>query len=690
MKILRTGITLLAGLAILCATILAGKAAALNPTTGPLVTANAPLLNKFVYIPLIKSNGSQPTPIPTPTPIPPTTSADDWTQQAHDALHTGYTPETVPTPWHWKWAWNGPTATGGVISGKIGLVRNSQPVTGGGRVYIAAGAHGVYALDSNTGGQDWNINPGGEIDSTPAYDAASDALFVVSSNGFLYKLNAANGQTTGSFNGGATSTLPLPPALYAGRVYFSMGTHVYAVNKDTLASAWAYDAGSPVDTPPAYSPATGLVIANSDDLYVHAIHDSNGARAWRVKPTSLAPGNPGANNPDAQVTYGWPVIADTHGLVLVRYQLNWQTLWTWSPWPTSNSQMRFNLTSRPDQQALYALHLSDGSNAFMTDDGNGGFGDNGKLDMGPQPVVKHFSDGTEVAYVVMRGAGCINTPCDGRYDSHFGEMELDSTTVSGFQAGDVRFMQNSFFPTDEQPSLTMSGSDLFGGHWMFGIGSQIVDRSASKGASSGSPITTTNLPTIITSASNCAFSASHYCPNGLIQDGDARSLPAGFYIYYNSGMVYNQYFRGSSSWIVSGNTVYFASNDGAIIALQTGAPALAATVAQTVIQHKAPAPVLDSPIPYTQALQNAGSVAEVQGQIKYIFNNGKDVLLGFQNPHQGAFAALIMASDWKNFSEMPDNFYKIGQTISVQGLIDWYEGDPVIYVHGPSQIQVLK
>jgi outer membrane protein assembly factor BamB len=76
-----------------------------------------------------------------------------------------------------------------VISGKIGLVRNSQPVTGGGRVYIAAGAHGVYALDSNTGGQDWNINPGGEIDSTPAYDAASDALFVVSSNGFLYKLN---------------------------------------------------------------------------------------------------------------------------------------------------------------------------------------------------------------------------------------------------------------------------------------------------------------------------------------------------------------------------------------------------------------------------------------------------------------------------------------------------------------------
>ena len=68
---------------------------------------------------------------------------------------------------------------------------------------------------------------------------------------------------------------------------------------------------------------------------------------------------------------------------------------------------------------------------------------------------------------------------------------------------------------------------------MFGIAHQIIDRSASEGASSISPITTSNLPHVITSASNCAFSASHYCSNGLVQDGDARSLPAGFYIYYN-------------------------------------------------------------------------------------------------------------------------------------------------------------
>jgi outer membrane protein assembly factor BamB len=691
MKILRVGLTAFTSLVVFCTLIFAGQAAPLSFISVRQATPNAPFLSQFVYFPLIRSSGAQPT--PTPTPTPPPGSTDDWTQQAHDALHSSYTPQVVPTPWHWKWAWNGPNAQGGVSSGKISLPRNSQPVTGGGRVYISAGANGVYALDNANGTEVWNRNPGGSINSTPAYDPASDSLFVVSTNGQLYRLNAATGQTTGNYDGKATSTLPLPPALYGGRVYFGMGTHVYAIQKDTLLAAWAYDAGSTIDAPPAFSPATGLVIASSDDLYIHAIHDSNGTRAWRVKPTSLSPGEPGDNLANAQVTYGWPVIADSHGLVLIKLRLNWQTLWTWSPWPATNAQMRSNLTSRPDQQTLFALRLSNGSDAFVTDVGNGGFGDGGYLAMGPQPVIKHFTDGTEVAYVVMRGSGCINTPCDGRYDSHFGEMELDSTTVPGFQAGDVRFIQNTFFPTDEQPSLTMAGNDIFGGHWMFGIANQIIDRSASKGASSSNPITTTNLPHIVTSASNCAFSANHYCPNGLIQNGDARSLPAGFYIYYNQGQVYNQYWRGSATWIVSGKTIYFASNDGALIAFETGAPAQAAqtvTPGPLLNQHSTSSAMLENPISYTQASQYAGSVAQVEGEFKYEFNNGKEVLLGFQYPHQNAFKALILADDWKNFNVPPDKMYAVGQVVRVQGLIEWYQGDPVIYVHRPEQIQVLK
>jgi len=86
---------------------------------------------------------------------------------------------------------------------------------------------------------------------------------------------------------------------------------------------------------------------------------------------------------------------------------------------------------------------------------------------------------------------------------------------------------NTHFPTDEQPQLSMAGDQLFGGHWMFGIAHQILNRAANRGASAGTPITTSDLPHIITSSSSCSFSASHYC-SSLTQDGDARTIPGGF------------------------------------------------------------------------------------------------------------------------------------------------------------------
>ncbi|MER3457429.1 MAG: hypothetical protein C4309_01070, partial [Chloroflexota bacterium] len=70
---------------------------------------------------------------------PPPGAPTEWTQFAHDAQHTSYTDQVVPTPWRWKWAWNGPDPNGAVSPGKFGLPRNVQPITGGGRVYIAAG-----------------------------------------------------------------------------------------------------------------------------------------------------------------------------------------------------------------------------------------------------------------------------------------------------------------------------------------------------------------------------------------------------------------------------------------------------------------------------------------------------------------------------------------------------------------------
>ncbi len=108
-------------------------------------------------------------------------------------------------------------------------------------------------------------------------------------------------------------------------------------------------------------------------------------------------------NQETEANWGWSVIAETHGLVLVRYRLAWDTLWTWNPWPTSNTQIRTNLENNPGEQCVFALKLSDGSVPFICNVGNYGWGDGNYLPMGTQPVVKKFTDNTEVAYIMIRG-----------------------------------------------------------------------------------------------------------------------------------------------------------------------------------------------------------------------------------------------------------------------------------------------
>jgi len=616
----------------------------------------------------------------------------------------------VNTPWRWKWAWNGPDANGGIVPGKTVLPRNVQPVTGGGRVYIAAGARGVYALNDSDGSQAWQATAVGTVNSTVAYDAATQAVFVVSSNGTLYKLDAANGAIAGQFSSGQASTLPLPPAVIADRVFFSMGNNVYAINKSNLAQLWSYNAGAAVHTPPAYSPSRDRVIVVTADLYVHAIDNSNGAQAWRVKPTPRNGGDPGASSTTlAESQYGWPVVAEGHGMVLVKYRLEWEALWTWNPWPTDNASMRSNLRSRPDQQALFALSLDTGTTQFIANIGHGGWGDGGYLPMGPQPVVKGFADGSEVVYTVIRGSSLY----DGRWDSKFGEMVLDGTTVAGFGAGDVRFIYydwtgqdnpwpNPYLITDEQPFVSMAGDHLFGGHWMAGYATKIGDRINHSGLF-GDPISTTPVPQIVNSSTTCAFSPSHYCATETFQDGDTRGYgPTAFYIYYNQPGVYDQYWSGYAGWVVSNNTLYFVSTDGAVVALENGNPGLglesdsgkAATIGvdAQVDDSGSRAKIPSGPqvISYLDAREHAGEIKTVKGTIKEILNNGKAVYLGFKKPHTGAFVVRILKEDWGNFATAPEKQYQIGQEIQVTGKIEWYQGDPVIYVQEPAQIEVVR
>jgi hypothetical protein len=653
-------------------------------------------------------------PSPTPAPI----VAGEWTQFGHDAAHTGYTDQVVATPWKWKWAWNGPNTSGKVTSGKFSLPRNVQPVTGTGRVYIASGSNGIYALNDTNGSVVWNKNPGGSINSTVAYDSTTGSIFAVSSNGTLYKLDAATGNTTGQFAGSGTSTLPLPPSVISDRVFFSMGNFVYAVNKSTMSAIWSYNAGSPVEDPPAYSASKNMVIAVSHNLNLHAINNATGVAFCNKKlPTVRNGGSPEpTNKSQAEILNGWPVVADVHGFVLVKLRLDWDTIWTpWSPWPVDNTTIQNGLKNTyPEAQALMAIDLNNQCNqAFVANIGHGGQGDGGYEPMGPQPVVKRFSDGKEVVYTIIRGT----TYYDGRWDSNFGEMVLDNTTVcpstgNCLQPGYVRWIQYSYPPggtqpyliSDEQPYVTMSGNYLFGGHWMAGLSLQITDRSAAKGSFTNR-ISSTNAPTIITSTSSCSNGSGHYCST-LVQDGDPRSFTAGFYIYSGAGTVYDQYWTEFQSWVVSNQTVYYRSTDGAIIALQNGNPTADNASAQVAGEQtdviNQTSDTLDIPVfsadSFTKedALKYIGKTVRLQGAIRYIFNNGKSVLFGFHYPHQAHPKIQIKKEFWPNFSQtfgsvMGRNqqpLYQEGDSVEVTGNLDWYQGDPTLYVTDPTQITI--
>jgi len=633
---------------------------------------------------------------------PPSVASQEWSQHAHDAQHTGYTAQTVPHPWRLRWIWNGVNASGGVSKVTTGgsLPRNVQPVTGGGRVYVAAGTDGVFALSEATGQELWRRGGIGAINSTVAYDADTQAVFAVSANGTLYKLRASDGVVLGQFASGQTSTLPLPPAVLSDRVLFSMGNSVYAVNKQTMGQIWRYNAGTglTVAVPPAYSPSRDLVIvATEPDLYVHAIRNADGGRRWRVRPVHSSR----SFEDPTEYRYGWPVIAENAGYVLIKVRLDWETLWR--DWPQTNSGMRQFLTDNPDQQALFVLDLDDGSVPYIANVGHGGYGDSGYLPMGPQPVVKRLPNGKEVVYIIIRAQHAY----DSRWDSHFGEMVLDNTTVSGLTGGDVRFIafdwppgySNPYLLTDEQPNVSMAGDYLFGGHWEAGFALRILDRSDARGSFTNK-ITSQRLSTVATSQDDtgaCAFSASHYCASGLT---NTREYDFGFYIYYNQGAVYDQYWSEYATWVVSNDNVYFRSCDGAIVALTSGNPQSATRNPQNVIRNGRYAaaspetyqPIASSPaavIPHPQARQWAGQTVTVTGTLRYVFNNGKQVLLGFSDPHQGSFKAIIRQADWASFGGPPERLYRAGQRVEVVGRIAWYQGDPAVYVTAPEQIRVL-
>ncbi|HLE49142.1 MAG TPA: PQQ-binding-like beta-propeller repeat protein [Patescibacteria group bacterium] len=674
---------------------------------------------------------------PTPTPVPATIS--EWTQFGHDVQRTNFTTQTVALPWKHIWQWNGSGSDAKTQTGHLSVPGLVQPITGGSRIYMVSEG-GVYALNKTNGNVMWSNTALGALNSSPVYN--NELLYVASTNGNLYKINASTGAITGTFNSG--KALNYAPLLVNNRIYLSAVTNLISVNTDNMTQVWSYNSGNTLVTAPAYSTSRNLLIANSQDLYVHAVNAVTGAQVWKVKPTinTYSAGSIEFNN-------SWPVVAENHGIVFVRYRLPWTT-WTDKMFPNTNSEIKSYLQGKPGDQALFAINLDSGLPAWPVSGkttswsdatsyvppavGNGGSGDGGSLSLGPKPVVAITSDGKEVVYIIWRNAltcGGCSTPgncpppsgqwCDGREDATMGEMVLDASSVSGYQAGDVRFIKYQDTQTDEMMNLTMSKDIIFHGHWLINAAARITNRSSNLGLTFTNPIASENVPFVIwrqctcpggvagctspcdypgcsnppVCQSSCTLSSSRYCSQGLYSYGDTRSYPPGFYEYMNDRN------GGSSPYtIVSANQVLLKTNDGALMVFENGSPTANADSENLITDTGSDQTVLgvqnsDSGIPvitYDEADNYINKVVTITGRIVSAKDNlPKAIYLGFTDPHDGYLLLRIFAQDLSKFTFDPMTLK--GKNVQVTGKITlyWPENvDPEIILTDPRQLEIVE
>jgi hypothetical protein len=562
-----------------------------------------------VFLPVVMASRAQATPTPTPTPTPtltrtPTRTATrtstpvtvspppsglaEWSQFGANAQRTSYVPQDI-TNWTYRCVWNGQSASTHIS------VQGVEPVAGDNKIFISAGANGVYAINDSNCAQMWNAAIA--TNSTVAYD--NGYVYVVGTNGTLYKLSSSTGATVASVSGGAGSTNPLPPLVLSDRVIFSAGNVLYAVNKSNLQTIWQYNAGARIDTPTSYSAARNLVIIVTQDLYVHALSNASGTRVWRTKPTPRIGGTITGSTDltHAEVAKGYPAIADVHGIVFVRYKIDWDSIYFAGLWHPDNTWIRSTLAANPERRNVFALSLSDGSEPFIVNVGQGGIEQSSiYIDQGRSPVIRILPNGQEVAYAMCRGG----TQYDARWDSHFCEIVLDNNTVPGYQAGYVRYITYvqppgttgaaQYLITDEQPYVVGTGVTLMGAHWQAGQSVRITDRSDAFGSFTN-PIRSQNAPTVIEreSPSNTTCTrndATHSCGTSQLfyaepEYNSGRAYSPGFWVYWGDTAPHD----GTGAFIVTKNLVVYKAFSGAVFVLagQAASVTSTATPASTAI-----------------------------------------------------------------------------------------------------------
>ncbi len=155
-----------------------------------------------------------------------------------------------------------------------------------GVIYVGSADHNFYAINSD-GREKWRFRTGEMIDSAGALPAdVPGTVLVPSGDGYLYRLNTADGQQVWkfdarvsprmSYNNWFEANVMIGPdgTIYAGNTNFNY----YAITPDGQLK-WTYETGSNAWSAAALGP-DGTIYWGSCDTFCHAV-SSQGKRKWK-------------------------------------------------------------------------------------------------------------------------------------------------------------------------------------------------------------------------------------------------------------------------------------------------------------------------------------------------------------------------------------------------------------------------
>jgi eukaryotic-like serine/threonine-protein kinase len=196
-----------------------------------------------------------------------------------------------------------------------GAVRSS-PTQADGVVYVGSSDGYLYALDAVTGAEKWKLNAGSPITSTPAVAAGN--VYVGTYDGRFLALKAASGEAVWSVKTGADAPLAWgyesgdfftsSPTVFDGRVLFGGGDgFLYAVESATGRELWKVKTGGRIRSTPAVD--VGTVFIGSFDGSLYAVELESGRLKWRYE-TEGAKLNSGDFGYDRKSIQSSPAVAD--------------------------------------------------------------------------------------------------------------------------------------------------------------------------------------------------------------------------------------------------------------------------------------------------------------------------------------------------------------------------------------------